>query len=93
MPRYHFDLVDSKTVRDEGGAELPDDIQALDLADVIAGRRRRGSSSGVSLGSLSGVIGIISSPTMRADVGGGEHTALCRRQRTSAMIPAARREC
>ncbi|MCK1653460.1 hypothetical protein IVA88_18745 [Bradyrhizobium sp. 149] len=38
MPRYHFDLVDSKTVADEGGAELPDDIQALDVAEEIATR-------------------------------------------------------
>jgi hypothetical protein len=38
LPRYHFDLVDSKTVADEGGAELPDDIQALDVAEVIARR-------------------------------------------------------
>lgn len=36
MPRYHFDLVDSRTVADEGGAELPDDIKALDVAEVIA---------------------------------------------------------
>ena len=38
MPHYHFDLVDSKTVADEGGAELPDDIQALDVAEEIARR-------------------------------------------------------
>ncbi len=38
MPRYHFDLVDSKTVADEGGAELPDDIKALDVAEEIAKR-------------------------------------------------------
>lgn len=38
MPRYHFDLVDSKTVVDEGGAELPDDIDALDVAEEIAKR-------------------------------------------------------
>jgi hypothetical protein len=38
VPRYHFDLVDSKTVTDEGGAELPDDVQALDVAEVIARR-------------------------------------------------------
>lgn len=38
MPRYHFDLVDSKTVADEGGAELPDDMQALDVAEEIARR-------------------------------------------------------
>ncbi|MGY0574372.1 DUF6894 family protein [Bradyrhizobium sp. RDM12] len=38
VPRYHFDLVDSRTVTDEGGSELPDDIQALDVAEVIARR-------------------------------------------------------
>lgn len=38
MPRYHFDLVDSKTVADEGGADLPDDIKALDVAEKIARR-------------------------------------------------------
>lgn len=36
MPRYHFDLVDSKTIADEGGAELPDDVKALDVAEEIA---------------------------------------------------------
>ncbi|MGY3037037.1 hypothetical protein ACVIIV_006207 [Bradyrhizobium sp. USDA 4354] len=38
MPRYHFDLVDSKTVADEEGAELPDDIKAMDVAEEIARR-------------------------------------------------------
>jgi len=38
VPRYHFDLVDSKTMTDEGGAELTDDIQALDVAEEIARR-------------------------------------------------------
>ncbi|MDE5461307.1 hypothetical protein [Bradyrhizobium sp. CSS354] len=38
MPRYHFDLIDPKTVADEGGAELPDDIMALDVAEEIARR-------------------------------------------------------
>jgi hypothetical protein len=38
VPRYHFDLVDSKSVADEGGAELPDDIAALDVAEEIARR-------------------------------------------------------
>ncbi len=36
VPRYHFDLVDSRTVADEGGAQLPDDIKALDGAEEIA---------------------------------------------------------
>jgi hypothetical protein len=40
VPRYHFDLVDSKTVADEGGAELSDDILALDVAEQIARRLR-----------------------------------------------------
>ncbi|MBH5399817.1 hypothetical protein HZZ13_18790 [Bradyrhizobium sp. CNPSo 4010] len=38
MPRYHFDLVDSETVADEGGADLRDDIKALDVAEEIARR-------------------------------------------------------
>ncbi|MCA1412641.1 hypothetical protein I6F30_16060 [Bradyrhizobium sp. NBAIM20] len=38
MPRYHFDLVDSETVADEEGADLPDDIKALDVAEEIARR-------------------------------------------------------
>lgn len=36
--RYHFDLVDSKTIADEGGAELSDDIKAMDVAEEIAKR-------------------------------------------------------
>jgi hypothetical protein len=36
MPRYHFDLVDSKTVADEGGQELPDDA----TAEQVEGNRR-----------------------------------------------------
>jgi hypothetical protein len=38
MPFYHFDLINSRTVADEGGAELPDDIMAMDSADVLARR-------------------------------------------------------
>jgi hypothetical protein len=38
VPRYHFDLVDSRTVNDEGGTELPDDMQAMDVADELARR-------------------------------------------------------
>ncbi|WP_407153899.1 DUF6894 family protein [Bradyrhizobium sp. STM 3557] len=38
MPFYHFDLIDSRTVADEGGAELPDDIVAMDSADALARR-------------------------------------------------------
>jgi hypothetical protein len=38
MPRYHFDLVESKTVADEGGAEVSDDIKAMDIAEEIARR-------------------------------------------------------
>jgi hypothetical protein len=38
MPRYHFDLVDSKTVADEGGTDVSDDIQAMDVAEGIARR-------------------------------------------------------
>jgi hypothetical protein len=40
MPRYHFDLVDSKTVADEGGQELPDDATAEKVAKQIAARLR-----------------------------------------------------
>jgi hypothetical protein len=38
MPRHHFDLVESKTVADEGGAEVSDDIKAMDIAEEIARR-------------------------------------------------------
>jgi hypothetical protein len=38
MPFYHFDLINSRTVADEGGAELPDDIEAMDSADALARR-------------------------------------------------------
>jgi len=40
MPRYHFDLVDSRTVADEGGTEVPDDITAMDVAEGIVRRLR-----------------------------------------------------
>jgi len=36
MPLYHFDLVNTKTNVDAGDAELPDDIEAIDCADLIA---------------------------------------------------------
>jgi hypothetical protein len=38
MPHYYFDLVNWKTVADQGGAELSDDIAAMDSADAIARR-------------------------------------------------------
>jgi hypothetical protein len=38
VPRYHFDLVDSRTVADEGGAEMSDDIAAMDAAGLLAKR-------------------------------------------------------
>ena len=38
MPLYHFDLVNWKTIVDQGGAELSDDIEAMDSADAIARR-------------------------------------------------------
>ena len=38
MPRYHFDLVNTKTITDQGGAELRDDIAAMDSADALARR-------------------------------------------------------
>jgi hypothetical protein len=40
VPRYHFDLVDEKKVTDDGGTELPDHVDALDIADEIARRLR-----------------------------------------------------
>lgn len=41
MPRYYFDLVDSKTVADEEGQDLPDDVTAMEVAETIAARLRR----------------------------------------------------
>jgi Domain of unknown function (DUF6894) len=38
MPLYHFDLVNTKTAMDEGDAELSDDIEAMDSADLLARR-------------------------------------------------------
>jgi hypothetical protein len=38
MPLYHFDLVNTKTIADQAGAELPGDIEAIDSADQIARR-------------------------------------------------------
>jgi hypothetical protein len=41
MPRYHFDLVDSKTVADKGGQELPDDATAERIAKQLAKTLRK----------------------------------------------------
>lgn len=38
MPFYHFDLINTRTVTDVGGAELPGDIEAMDSADELARR-------------------------------------------------------
>lgn len=38
MPLYHFNLINSRTAADEGGAELPNDIMAMDSADALARR-------------------------------------------------------
>ena len=38
MPLYHFDLVNTKTNFDAGDADLSDDIEAMDTADLIARR-------------------------------------------------------
>lgn len=38
MPRYHFDLVDSKTIADESGAEASSDMHAIDIGQHIARR-------------------------------------------------------
>jgi hypothetical protein len=35
---YHFDLVNWRTIADQGGAELSDDIAAMDSADALARR-------------------------------------------------------
>jgi hypothetical protein len=40
MPRYHFDLVDHRTLEDHGGQVLADDIMAADVADELARRVR-----------------------------------------------------
>jgi hypothetical protein len=40
MPHYLFDLVDSKTIADEGGAEPIGDIRAVDVAEEIVRRIR-----------------------------------------------------
>jgi len=36
MPLYHFDVVNTKTNIDAGDAELPNDIEAMDCADLLA---------------------------------------------------------
>ena len=38
MPLYHFDLVNWKAIVDAGGADLSDDIEAMNSADMIARR-------------------------------------------------------
>ncbi len=38
MPLYHFDLVNWKAIVDAGGADLADDIEAVNSAGVIARR-------------------------------------------------------
>jgi len=38
MPHYRFDLVNWKSVTDQGGADLSNDIEAMDSADAIARR-------------------------------------------------------
>jgi hypothetical protein len=38
MPLYNFDLVNWKAIVDAGGADLADDIEAIDSADNIARR-------------------------------------------------------
>ena len=40
MPRYHFYLVDSQTVADKGGHELPDNATAENVAKHLAERLR-----------------------------------------------------
>lgn len=36
MPLYHFDLVNWRAVVDAGGADLADDMAAMDSADQVA---------------------------------------------------------
>ena len=38
MPRYHFGLIDSKTVADVGGIQVSDNIKAVDVAEEHARR-------------------------------------------------------
>ena len=38
MPLYNFDLVNWKAIVNAGGAELMDDIEAMNSADTIARR-------------------------------------------------------
>jgi hypothetical protein len=38
MPLYNFDLVNWKAIVDAGGADLADDIEAMNSADMIARR-------------------------------------------------------
>jgi len=38
MPLYNFDLVNWKAIIDAGDAELNDDIEAINSADIIARR-------------------------------------------------------
>jgi hypothetical protein len=38
VPLYHFDLVNRRTIADQGGEELSDDIAAMDSAETIARR-------------------------------------------------------
>jgi hypothetical protein len=40
MPRYHFSLVDSTTVEDQGGRILADDAMATDVANRLASQLR-----------------------------------------------------
>jgi hypothetical protein len=41
MPRYYFDLVNSEIVSDEPGQDLPDDVTAMDIAELVAQRLSR----------------------------------------------------
>ena len=49
MPLYHFDLVNTKTNFDAGDAELPDDVEAIDIADLIARRVLREQAGGLGI--------------------------------------------
>ena len=38
MPHYHFDLIDTTTIADQGGSEVHDDLKAMDVAEELARR-------------------------------------------------------
>ena len=45
MPLYHFDLVNWRAVVDAGGADLADDIEAMNSADMVPRDGKSGKRS------------------------------------------------